>query len=123
VRTGMSEFLVIWSELEEVANRARAEAKNVALKVCKLIKEKYWKKIEEVSGRYNLRPVLGLEVNSYDILGYRPVLYLFSDSPRDRDLANRVYEELGDWVSDARLSVVVLTEEDRKFMKLEFVQE
>jgi hypothetical protein len=117
----MSEFLVIWSELEEVASRARAEAKNVALKVCKLIKEKYWKKIEEVSGRYNLRPVLGLEVNSYDILGYRPALYLFSDSPRDRDLANRVYEELGDWVSDARLSIVVLTEEDRKFMKLEFV--
>jgi hypothetical protein len=121
VRIRVSEFLAIWSELEEVASRARAEAKNVALKVCKLIKEKYWKKIEKVSRKYNLRPVLGLEVNSYDILGYRPVLYLFSDSPRDRDLANRVYEELGDWVSDARLSVVVLTEEDRKFMKLEFV--
>jgi hypothetical protein len=40
---------------------------------------------------------------------------------KSRDLANRVYEELGDWVSDARLSVVVLTEEDSKFMKLEFV--
>ena len=36
-------------------------------------------------------------------------------------MANRIYEELGDWVSDARLSVVVLTEEDSKFMKLEFV--
>jgi hypothetical protein len=117
----VSEFLAIWSELEDVANRARAEARSVALKVCQLIKEKYWKKIEDVSRKHNLTPRLGLEVNSHDVPGYRPVLYLFSDSPRDRDLANRVYEELGDWVSDARLSIVVLTKEDSKFMKLEFV--
>lgn len=117
----VAEFLAIWSELEEIARRAMAEAREVALKVCGVIREKYWASIEEVSRRYGLKPKLGLEVDSGNMLGYRPVLYLLSNEPRNQDLASKVYEELGSWASDARLTVVILTEEDVRFMKLEFI--
>jgi hypothetical protein len=108
---GVSEFLAIWGMLEEINRRALEEARQAAIKVCEVIKERYWGRVEEVSKKYGLRPMLGVGIEGGGSIGYRPVLYLFSEKPRDGDLAWKVYEELGGWVGGARLSIVVLTEE------------
>jgi hypothetical protein len=108
---GVSEFLAIWRGLEEINRRALEEARQAALKVCEVIRERYWGRVEEVSKKYGLRPMLGVGVEGGCSIGYRPVLYLFSDKPRDGDLAGIVYEELGGWVGGARLSIVIITEE------------
>jgi hypothetical protein len=108
---GVAEFLAIWGLLEEINRRALEEARQAAIKVCEVIKERYWGRVEEVSKKYGLRPMLGVGIEGGGSIGYRPVLYLFSEKPRDGDLAWKVYEELGGWVGGARLSIVVLTEE------------
>jgi hypothetical protein len=107
----VSEFLAIWRGLEEINRRALEDTRQAAIKVCEVIKERYWGRVEEVSKKYGLRPMLGVGVEGGGSIGYRPVLYLLSDKPRDGDLAGRVYEELGGWVGGARLSIVILTEE------------
>jgi hypothetical protein len=84
---GVSEFLAIWRELEEINRRALEEARQAAIKVCEVIKERYWGRVEEVSKKYGLRPMLGVGIEGGGSIGYRPVLYLFSDKPRDGDLA------------------------------------
>ena len=91
----MSEFLAIWRELEEINRRASEEARQAALRVCEVVKERYWGRVEEVSKKYGLRPMLGVGIEGGGSIGYRPVLYLFSDKLRDGDLAGKVYEELG----------------------------
>jgi hypothetical protein len=101
--------------LEEINRRAFEDARKAAIKVCEVIKERYWGRVEEVSKKYGLRPMLGVGVEGGGSIRYRPVLYLLSDKPRDGDLAGRVYEELGGWVGGARLSIVVLTEEGGVF--------
>jgi hypothetical protein len=111
----VSEFLAIWRGLEEINRRALEDARQAAIKVCEVIKERYWGRVEEVSKNYGLRPMLGVGVEGGGSIGYRPVLYLLSDKPRDGDLAGRVYEELGGWVGGARLSIVILTEEGGVF--------
>jgi hypothetical protein len=107
----VSEFLAIWRGLEEINRRALEDARQAALKVCEVIKERYWGRVEEVSKNYGLRPMLGVGVEGGGSIGYRPVLYLLSDKPRDGELAGKVYDELGGWVGGARLSIVILTEE------------
>jgi hypothetical protein len=97
--------------LEEINRRALEDARQAAIKVCEVIRERYWGRVEEVSKKYGLRPMLGVGVEGGGSIGYRPVLYLFSDKPRDGDLAGRVYDELGGWVGGARLSIVIITEE------------
>jgi hypothetical protein len=97
--------------LEEINRKALEDARQAAIKVCEVIKERYWGRVEEVSKKYGLRPMLGVGVEGGGSIGYRPVLYLLSDKPRDGDLAGRVYEELGGWVGGARLSIVIITEE------------
>jgi hypothetical protein len=111
----VSEFLAIWRGLEEINRRALEDARQAALKVCEVIKERYWGRVEEVSKRYGLRPMLGVGVEGGGSIGYRPVLYLLSDKPRDGELAGKVYDELGGWVGGARLSIVIITEEDGGF--------
>jgi hypothetical protein len=111
----VSEFLAIWRGLEEINRRALEDARQAAIKVCEVIKERYWGRVEEVSKNYGLRPMLGVGVEGGGSIGYRPVLYLLSDKPRDGDLAGKVYEELGGWVGGARLSIVILTEEGGVF--------
>jgi hypothetical protein len=107
----VSEFLAIWRGLEDINRRTLEDARQVAIKVCEVIKERYWGRVEEVSKKYGLRPMLGVGVEGGGSIGYRPVLYLLSDKPRDDEFAGRVYEELGGWVGVARLSIVILTEE------------
>jgi hypothetical protein len=115
------EFLKLWSELSEVLERARAEARMVALRVAMRVRERYWDVVERVAGKHGLEPRLGLESNGDDVAGYRPVLYLLSDGEVDPGLAYRIREELGEWVSDARLKVVVMTRRDAELLKLELI--
>ena len=120
------EFLKIWSELEEIAERARREARGVAIKVCNLIRERYWGRIKAVAEKYGFEPRLGVEVNGSNPIGYVPVLYLISEQQLIPEVIGRlrssIHKELGEWVADARLHVVILTKESRSVLDLDIVK-
>jgi hypothetical protein len=120
-----NEFLKLWSKLEEIAERARREARGVAIKVCNVIKERYWDRIKAVAEKYGLDPKLGIEINGSDPISYVPVLYLVSEEPLASEviesLKENIHRELGEWISDARLHVVLLTRDAKRLLNLELI--
>ena len=120
-----NEFLKLWAELEEIADRARREARGVAIKVCNVIKERYWDRIKAVVEKYGLEPKLGIEINGSDPISYVPVLYLISEESLApeliENLKENIHRELGAWISDARLHVVLLTRDAKRFLNLELI--
>jgi hypothetical protein len=120
-----NEFLKLWAELEEITERARREARGVALKVANLVKERYWDKIKNVAEKYKLDPKLGIEINGSDPIAYVPVLYLISEEQLAPELVEslkeNIHRELGAWISDARLHVVLLTRDAKRFLNLELI--
>jgi hypothetical protein len=56
-------------------------------------------RVEEVSKKYGLRPMLGVGIEGGGSIGYSPSYTYSAKKPRDGDLAWKVYEELGGWLA------------------------